>query len=448
MELDAAATPAPRREGATAVTPVLSVRRLPTVVAEPIADRRLRMDLAAWAATVPAPGCAVVRDVEGDEVLDLNGAEPIVPASTHKLVTATAALEQLGPDHRFRTVLVGPPAGDGVVRGDVALVGGGDPVLATADYAGRYERQPQIFTDLDQLAADLAAAGVRRIEGAILGDESRYDQQRYVPGWPPRYLDQQVVGPLSALALNDGFAEYPTRAASRQLTPAADPAGHAAAVLTLLLNGRGIEVTGPPRAGPAPPDAVELAAVESPPLRYIVQELLQESDNSTAELLVKELGRAVGDPGTAGGRTQAATVLAEDGVTLDGAVIDDGSGLSLNNRVTCRLLLDLLADDETGEVLREALPVAGRSGTLQKVFVDTPLEGYLAAKTGSLNSVRALAGVVEDEDGPLPFAYVLNAPPDERINEDAALASQAALGQILLDWPRIPEIARLGPLEP
>jgi serine-type D-Ala-D-Ala carboxypeptidase/endopeptidase (penicillin-binding protein 4) len=223
-----AVVPEPPSGGPTTarpVTPVLSVRRLPTVVAAPIAARRLSSDLDALMAFMPADTCLVV---DGPEIAYAHRADaPVVPASTAKLLTATATLEALGPEVRLRTSVVAPNAPEGgVVTGDLTLVGGGDPLLATADYAGRFERQPQVFTDLDALAAAVQEAGVRRISGSVVGDESRYDRARYVFGWPARYIDQNVVGPLSALALNDGFERYP--APSIRTVPL-EPAGDTAA---------------------------------------------------------------------------------------------------------------------------------------------------------------------------------------------------------------------------
>src|SRR5690606_35873154 len=111
-----------------------------------------------------------------------------------KLLTATAALEELGPEHRFRTTLKGAAPVDGVVAGDAALVGGGDPLLSTPDYAARFRRQPQIFTDLTTLADAVVDAGIRQINGSVVGDESRYDRERYVAGWPERYITQNQTG--------------------------------------------------------------------------------------------------------------------------------------------------------------------------------------------------------------------------------------------------------------
>ncbi|HEX4867308.1 MAG TPA: D-alanyl-D-alanine carboxypeptidase/D-alanyl-D-alanine-endopeptidase [Acidimicrobiales bacterium] len=431
--------------GPQATTPVLSARRVPTVLAAPIARRRLRADLATWSAGVGGSSCATVVTPDGDTALDLRGDLPVVPASTLKLLTATAALDVLGPDHRFRTTVVGPPPTGGIVAGDLALVGGGDPLLASPDYVARYERQPQVHTDLDRLAAALVDAGVRRVEGSVVGDESRYDTERAVAGWPARYLDQKQIGPLSALSVNDGFAQYPTVGTWRELVPAFDPAADAAAVLTRLLEGRGVDVVGDPRSGRALDGAPELAAVESEPLTEVVRELLQESDNNTAELLVKELGQRAGTPTTAGGVAQVVAALEANGFDLAGVTLEDGSGLSPDDHVTCRLLLAVLSDPETGPILAERLSVAGETGTLAKAFVGTSLEGHLHAKTGSLNAVAALTGRVVDDDGSISFAYVVN-DPDGRVDEPAVVASQAALGQILLSWPQVPSLEALRPL--
>jgi D-alanyl-D-alanine carboxypeptidase/D-alanyl-D-alanine-endopeptidase (penicillin-binding protein 4) len=435
-------------DGLVLRTPVLSVRRLPEVLVAPIADRRLRADLATWAATTPPASCALVHDEAGEVVLDLRSDLPLVPASAQKLATATAALLELGADVRLRTAVVGAAPVGGAVAGDLTLVGGGDPLLATPAYAARFERQPQVFTDIGALAQGLVDAGVRRVDGSIVGDEGRYDRERYVAGWPPRYLEQDVTGPLSALSVDDGFVAFPpTWGGPGELVPAADPAVHAAAVLTAELEARGVDVAGAPRSGAAPLGASELAGIDSPPLTELVAQLLLESDNGTAELLLKEIGRLALDPSTAGGRARAVGALADAGVDLTGVELADGSGLGLGNRATCALLVELLERPGTGAVLRDGLPVAGRTGTLADRFLGTALEGHLAAKTGTLNSVASLAGVIDDGDTTFTFAYVVNETSGV-LDGVATAGSQLALGEVLLSWPRAPELAALRPLDP
>lgn len=429
-----------------ATTPVLAVRRLPSVVARPVAARRLRVDLDALVAFLPANSCLAVEGPDG-LAYGHRADTPVTPASTTKLLTATGALLALDPAARLRTAVVAAQPAGAVVPSDLTLVGGGDPLLATADYTARFTRQPQLFTDLEVLAARVQEAGVRRVEGSVVGDEQRYDQVRYVAGWPARYIAQDVIGPLSALALNDGFERYPDGPGTGgPLDPAADPAENAAAVLTRLLEARGVDVVGAPRSGVSPPDAVEVAAVDSPSVGELVAQMLQESDNNTAELLLKEIGRSAGDPSTAGGAAALVASIGDDEIDLSGAAVIDGSGLSLDDRVTCSLLTDLLLRPGTGAELVDRLAVAGESGTLATRFAGTSLAGALRAKTGSLTSVAALAGVVVDDDPSLTFALIMNVPPPAAIPAGAADLQQSIV-EVLAAWPRRPDLDLLGPLK-
>jgi D-alanyl-D-alanine carboxypeptidase/D-alanyl-D-alanine-endopeptidase (penicillin-binding protein 4) len=417
-------------------TPVLSLRRAPSVLAEALALARLRDDLAAVISLMPAEVCVSVRGSDGSTFEHRPDAS-MVPASTQKLLTATAALLELGPDHRFRTpVLVTAGPVEGVLAGDLHLVGGGDPVLHTADYLARFPR-PRVHTDLGVLADAVVASGVRRVLGTVVGDEARYDSQRYVPQWPDRYLVQNQSGPLSALAVNDGFAGFPGSVdAPGPLTPAGDPPANAAAVLARLLRERGVEIGGPARAGEVPEGAVELAAVESPPLREILQQLLADSDNETGELLLKEIGlSALGQGSTPAGATALRSILEADGVDLHGTEIVDGSGLALENRLGCPLLVELLDRDGTGPVVRAALAVAGETGTLAERYRGTDIAGRLRAKTGSLRSVVALAGTVGTPTVEWTFAVVANGAGGSTLPPEA-FAGQAALVEALAAHPR------------
>src|SRR5690606_25091261 len=136
--------------------------------------------LASQVGEVPADACLVVTE-DGRPILRHNDSTPLTPASAQKILTARAALDVLGPGHRYRTTVVatGEPV-DGILEGDVWFVGGGDPVLQTADFASRYD-PPRPTTPLEALADAVVAAGVREIRGAVVGDESRYDTLRSIP---------------------------------------------------------------------------------------------------------------------------------------------------------------------------------------------------------------------------------------------------------------------------
>lgn len=336
-------------------------------------------------------------------VYEVNPDLPARPASVVKVLTAIVAIDALGPEHRMTTTVRAAPPIDGVVSGDLWLVGGGDAVLGTEAWAATTGRT--IHTSLDALADRVVAAGVRVVEGGVVGDESRYDRVRSVSSWPRRLVGDGESGPLSALSVNDGFQVW-----GHPGVPFDDPAAGAAALFAELLQARGVEVRGGGHSGPAP-DAAPIASIESPPLRDIVDVMLRDSDNETAELLFKELGRLGGYGGsTAGGEAFIRRQLTSLGLAMDGSRVADGSGLSNDNRLTCRLLTATLS--RRGAAIAKGLAVAGQSGTLRTRFRGTELEGRLRAKTGSLDGVSALAGFVDLADGRrLTFALLVNGLP-------------------------------------
>lgn len=428
-------------------TPVLSARRVPAYLAQPGADAALRSRLEDLVARAPASSCLAV-EADDRVIVDHNAQQPLVPASTEKLLVAEAILTELGPDATFRTTAVaaGAPSG-GVVDGDLYLVGSGDPVLSTGGYRQREGLVDDLAgTSLEELADAVVDAGVTQITGSVLGDERRYDTERYVAAWPDRFIDQNQTGPLSALTVNQGFESYPSEAdPGAPLVPAADPPTFAAGALTNLLVQRGVEVGGLPGAGDSPPGATEVAAVDSPPLELIVEYMLATSDNTTAELLTKELGVLVGQEGsTAAGTDAIATVLGEQMLPLEGVEVVDGSGLAPTNRTTCLLLSDVLDDAGPDSELAGGLAVAGESGTLATFLDGTDVEGRLRAKTGSLNDVRSLAGFVEDLEGDtISFAFVINQSEFVTPESDAL---RDELGIILGTYPETPDLAAIGPL--
>lgn len=422
-------------------TPVLSLRRDLEPLRQAAADRLLRVSLDDFLTTQPPDTCLRVRI--GEFAYDHRADDPQVPASLQKLVTAVATLEALDPGLRFRTeaLLTAPPI-DGVV-GDIHLRGGGDPILATAEYMARERNQPQVFTDIDRLADELVAAGVRVVSGAVVGDEGRYDTERYNPAWPARFITQSQSGPLSGLSVNDGFAYVP---GTDVFGAAPDPAAYAAEVLALALQERGVSVGAPSRAGPTPPEATVAAAIESPPVVDIVAQMLRESDNNTAELLVKELGfQGAGAGTTPAGVEVVRATLADEGLDVSAATILDGSGLAPGDTATCTLISELLLHPDTAEEIATALPVAGESGTLARRFTRPEVAGQLRAKTGTLNQVTALAGIAETGVADTArFSLMANVGPAERIAFEV-IAAQERLVDLLVSYPQLPAVDHLVP---
>lgn len=428
-------------------SPVLSPRRVPAVLTQAIADARLRTALDRVLAD-PTLGAArqrscLVVTVDGRRVYEARPDERLIPASNLKLLTGLAALEKLGADTRLATEVrtARPPTG-GVVDGDLWLVGGGDPLLATADYAASFQNQPQLFTPLEALADRIKEAGVTTVTGAVRGDESRYDRQRYLPTWKPVYITDAESGPQSALVVNDGFNQYRPRRVA-----AAAPATWAAQVLVGLLQARGVTVAGGAGEGTAPAGGSTVARIESPTMREVVAQMLRESDNLTAELLVKELGRRfAGEGSTEAGLRVVREAVAAAGLPADHLAADDGSGLDRSGRASCSLLVQAITRDGPTGALTAGLPVAAQDGTLAKRFTGHPAAGRLRAKTGSLNSVTGLTGWVnpppEQPDGPrLAFALLAN----EFGRDAVGFGLQESVARALARYPDAPPTNDLAP---
>jgi D-alanyl-D-alanine carboxypeptidase/D-alanyl-D-alanine-endopeptidase (penicillin-binding protein 4) len=359
--------------------------------------------------------------------------QALVPASTQKILVATAALAALGPDFRYETRVVTDAAPrDGAV-GTVWLVGSGDPTLATPEYLGWIADRPRFrlhqATPVTGLVDALKAAGVTAVTGAIIGDDSRYDRTRVVPSWKASYLIDNEVGPLGALLVNSGFSvfEPPEKRAD-------DPAAHAASELARLAPAAGITVAGPARSGTAPNEAtVTVASVRSPPLAEIVAGMLRESDNTTAELIVRELGVAkLHDGSTPAGTRAVVAALEAAGLPTGGLRLGDGSGLEVTNQASCALLAATLRmpDAAGAPRLSPLLAVAGQSGTLSLRLAGTPLEGKLRAKTGSLTGVSGLAGYLDGRRS-LSFAFLANG----NLSDTAGRVLQDRLVALLAGYP-------------
>jgi D-alanyl-D-alanine carboxypeptidase/D-alanyl-D-alanine-endopeptidase (penicillin-binding protein 4) len=441
-----AAAPAP---APSLSTPLFSYRRTPGVLARDLSLDDFAGAVAAFGETLNDTSCVAV-EIDGVPVGATRADAPLIPASNQKLLVGAVALDVLGPRHRFTTeVRADEPVTD-AIAGDLFLVGGGDPLLTSDAYPVQNDLNPVINpTSLDALADAVVAAGVQRVDGSVVGDGTRYDDEWYVPSWSAD-LRGIEAGPYDALLVNDArVTGDPQRAA--------DPAEAAAREFTQLLGQRGVTVAGPPRAGTAEGADDLVARVDSAPLRTVVGEMLGTSDNNTAELLVKEIGLAAGGAGTReAGLAAIRTTLERWGIPTAGMVLDDGSGLSNENRVTCGAFADVLARSGPHQALGDGLPVAGRSGTLTDVFTDSPVTGRLRAKTGTLGNapfnadppaVKALSGYLPVGGGAgatIEFSLLLNGP-GPLTDQSLYRPIWDALVATLASYPTGPTAAELAP---
>jgi len=395
----------------TPTTPLLSARRFPGALQATTADPELSASIDQFLNKVVGSTCVIV-ELDGRTVYERRSSETFVPASTMKLATAMAALDILGADSKFSTRFVAEKQPkNGVIDGDLYVIGGGDPLLATSGYKTVFDDPDQFYEDFTKIADALNEAGIRSITGDLIGDDSRYDDVRWVSTWPARYQVGGTVAPLSALLVNDGntgYTDTPNEATTNR--KAGDSPLLFVQTLRTVLNSKGIAVGGIATTGQAPDDAEELSTFDSVPMSEVLTEMLKNSDNTTAELVLKEIGlQAKGQGTTAAGIEAAKESLKRQGFTIDDLVMLDGSGLDTGNRMSCELSLALVEAVSQKPEFSEALPLGGKNGTLRKRMLATPSTGKVRAKTGTLNSVNALAGFADTPRGnTLSFAFIHN----------------------------------------
>jgi serine-type D-Ala-D-Ala carboxypeptidase/endopeptidase (penicillin-binding protein 4) len=351
---------------------------------------------------------AVVVDLQtGRLVFAHNARLPLRPASNEKLGTTYAALTALGPSFRIETDVLGDGQSTGTTwQGDLVLKGYGDPALS--------------FAQLESLARQVAAAGIKHVSGRVLGDESWFDTRRTGLGWKAQfYLHESPA--LSALIVNRGWTgRYET----------ARPALTAARVFRSDLRRAGVTVHGGAALGVAAAQAVQLADVESAPLAALVRHMDVYSDNFYAEMLLKEIGAVQGTGGSAtAGLAVSRRLLAAAGVHLAGVRTVDGSGLSRLDRWTpaglASLLQTMWRDPDLRPYLVAALPVAGETGTLDHRMRTGPARGLVRAKTGTTDNASSLSGFVGDR---FVFSILENGSPVRTLDAEA---SQNRFAQLL-----------------
>lgn len=393
----------------------------------------------------------------------------LVPASVAKVLTTAVALDLLGPGHELRTRLFAAgPLTDGRLAGDLVLVGGADPGLNARFLDGDARAGPRAF------AAAVRAAGIRRVDGALRLDESLLDDEPVHPSWSAADRARWYGAGTSALSYNDNCVDVVARgAAPGQPARLEFPAGHGPwtvdnrvrtragrALLGGVWPGGGTTLR---LDGGVPPGATALAHVPVPdaglylgaevlkalaeagvevaggvlrgtvldapaprrllyehrtPLAEALAVMNERSHNLYAALLFKRAGAALTGRGSwASGERAVAEMLARRRLGDAGRTrIVDGSGLSLDNRVTAGLLAQCLASFDQdllrGPVLEASLPVSGQTGTLQGRLGGPGLAGRVRAKTGTLNDVRvrSLCGYAAGPPGHpgYAFAIVLN----------------------------------------
>jgi D-alanyl-D-alanine carboxypeptidase/D-alanyl-D-alanine-endopeptidase (penicillin-binding protein 4) len=412
--------PSPVLAAAPSDAPVPSAEAVAAALRGPLGDQRLGNHVAVQ----------VLDAATGQSLFAQSATDAVVPASTMKLVTAITVLGTRGPAYRLQTRAVA-----GANPGEVVLVGGGDPTLSV-NGNGTYPDAAH----LDDLAAQAKKALGGTAPTRVLIDSSLFTGPNTGQNWEANVVDANgYVARITALMLDGGRTNPKQTADPSPRTPTPDlAAGQAFAKLLGLPNsavGTGKAPASPgasPSAAPSGPAApgTTLGVVYSPPMVRLLEEMMSASDNTIAEVLARQVALARAQPASfAGVGTAVMAELGDLNLPTAGVRVTDGSGLSLDDRLTAQLLTGILtlsikADQPALHGLFTGLPVAGYSGTLADRYHSqntVPADGVLRAKTGTLNGVNALAGYVTDAKGRLLVFAVLA----DKVNTNAASAEVA-----------------------
>jgi D-alanyl-D-alanine carboxypeptidase/D-alanyl-D-alanine-endopeptidase (penicillin-binding protein 4) len=407
-------------------------------------------------------GISVIDIETGTTLYAKNPDLALNPASNAKLLTTAAALELLGPEHRYATRIWADHDSvvDGVVNGNIYLQGSGDPSLVTGE--------------MYELAGMLESAGITKIKGKIVVDASRYDKD----GWPPGFEQKdefashrapcgatavnydtyelfarpgKALGDSPLLSMNPPVAHYSLASEATTVEgernqlwvaidedkktgkvtvtfkgkigidaprgdwrfPVADPSRYAGELLAMVLREHDIKVgKGVETGGEVPKDADLLATHRSEPITDLIRAVNKHSNNFMAEAILRSF--ACCDATTADAALEALRKWSRDiGMPQDGLHIGNGSGLYDNNRISAAQLTWLLAhvhdDFRIKADFMASLAIMGVDGTTKSRLSDSDAAGWIRVKTGTLDSVTALSGYASAPTGePLAFAIMFN----------------------------------------
>jgi serine-type D-Ala-D-Ala carboxypeptidase/endopeptidase (penicillin-binding protein 4) len=339
-----------------------------------------------------------VVGLDGSVIFDERAKQAVTPASVQKLIVAATALDAMGPAYRYDTLFAAndPVGSDGILSGDLWLIGSGDPSLTSAD--------------LRNGVAVLSRSGLRRIDGSVVVDDTALRGPELNSHWGPDDDGQDYAAPTSAISVDGDTIESQQEIGGVDetvYTPMAGVARYVAVRANGMLVARGIEPSQPPAVGAAPLASVVLWHHRSAPLQALEAHMLFVSDNHYAEQLLRTVGAEVtGTPDDAGGIAAERLFLERRGIPVPGLKLFDGSGLSDQNRIAAVTLARLLADSDPSLYL--LLPQGGREGTLEDYDFTTAL-GRVRAKSGHISNVASLAGYVTTmHHGRVAFAFLTN----------------------------------------
>jgi serine-type D-Ala-D-Ala carboxypeptidase/endopeptidase (penicillin-binding protein 4) len=414
-----------------------------------------------------------VKDADTWETISgYNPDKSLIPASVLKLITSGVALELLGPQHYFRTIIGYSGSLNkrtGRLSGDIVIKGGGDPALGSEYFRDHY----QDF--LDNWSSEIKRAGIKKVNGRVITDDSYYDFFPVSAKWQREDVGNYYGAGVYGLSVFDNTAEIHLQTSAEGIpvvikgiapkeyrydfenhlsasgttdagyvlsepysshgwltgtvpvnqedfilkASIADPPLFVAGLLNERLVASGIKIGKEPSTTRLSMtnlnDQVNLISeITSPPLSDIIVVLNHESVNLYAETLLKELGKTFRNNGSSvSGLEVMKEFFRNNNIPADGFFIEDGSGLSPRNAISSEALVNFLGYMKNrGTYFAEyfkSLPEAGKSGTLKSYFRDPVFEGKMNAKSGSMTRVRCYAGyLITNSHRNVVFSILVN----------------------------------------
>ena len=329
-----------------------------------------------------------------DTIVSINHTQTMIPASNTKLFTSATALELMGGEYLISTVILSDDddLSDGTIDGDIYIKGFGNPTFTTED--------------LENLVNQLYQAGLRKVTGNVIGDDTYFDNIYSRDDWISEERANVKLPPISALVIDRNKTTVRRKRKGRYRTyfvNVDNPPLFAAKKFREILNTDGVEVTGKAVSSQTPDNAIPLVE-SSIELRELMKLINKSSDNFYAECLFKTLGAVYsGKQSNSFFATQAILNYIEDmGIFSTGTKIVDGSGISRFDQVTAGALVGLLEkiyfNISQFDNFNNSLSIAGVDGTLHKRMIGTAAENNFRGKTGSLNGVSSISGYVTNAD--------------------------------------------------
>lgn len=337
----------------------------------------------------------MIRDLNtGKDVASQNPDRMLTPASILKCVTAAASLTAGKENDTFLTeVFFQGEQADSTFYGDIIIAGSGDPTLESPRLAG-------CAGVIDSICAVVMRSGINRICGNIVCDATGFSDQGPLPKWEVEDLKWAYGAGLYAVNYKEN-----TRGADRAIL---NPGEAFKSALTARLESDSIRVL-PPVPDSKADDCAEILMIQhySPPTKIILREMMEKSHNLYAEAMLRQLAAGYS---RAEALEAEQSVLSEMGLNTGNCIIFDGSGLTRNSKVTPRFmtaLLQAMSRSDRAGLYTSLFPAAGVEGTVKRFLKDTPLEGKLLLKSGSMNGVQCYAGYKIDDNGVPTHSVVL-----------------------------------------